>query len=114
MDPTTHSRFTTTSGLESATADFRRVVLSRLHPEGVSSASRTCFAPAARRAALNAASSVSSPNKAITLPPRPAPVSLAPAKPAYADHAPTISGRGLDEFGMTLPESLANCGCVVE
>ncbi len=43
------------------------------------------------------------------------PKSIAPVSPAYEDHAPTISKKAAEAFGMTIPEELAkSCNCVVE
>jgi putative ABC transport system substrate-binding protein len=42
--------------------------------------------------------------------PRTIPVSV----PTFKDHAPMISQRGLTAFNLTLPASLANCGCLVD
>lgn len=42
------------------------------------------------------------------------PASVAPSKPAYEDHAATISKKAAAAFGMTIPDSFANCGCIVD
>jgi putative ABC transport system substrate-binding protein len=42
------------------------------------------------------------------------PQSIPPVRPAYEDHAPVISKRGLAAFGIALPDGLANCGCLVD
>ncbi len=42
------------------------------------------------------------------------PASIAPSKPSYVNHEPLISKKAADAFGITIPEALANCGCVVE
>jgi putative tryptophan/tyrosine transport system substrate-binding protein len=43
-----------------------------------------------------------------------APAAIAPSKPAYEDHAATISKKAAAAFGMTIPDSFADCGCQVE
>ncbi|BCH21128.1 ABC transporter substrate-binding protein [Mesorhizobium sp. L-8-3] len=42
------------------------------------------------------------------------PKTIAPSRPAYADHAPTISRKTMAAFGVEIPESLADCGCIVD
>lgn len=42
------------------------------------------------------------------------PKTIAPSRPAYADHAPTISKKAMAAFGVEIPESLADCGCIVD
>ena len=42
------------------------------------------------------------------------PKSIAPSRPAYADHAPTISKKAMAAFGVEIPASLADCGCIVD
>ena len=42
------------------------------------------------------------------------PADIAPSKPTYADHAATISKKAAAAFGMTIPDSLGNCGCIVD
>lgn len=42
------------------------------------------------------------------------PESLAPWKPAAADHRPVISGQRLKALGLALPEELKDCKCVIE
>lgn len=43
------------------------------------------------------------------------PKTIAPVNPAYEDHAPTISKKAAEGFGMTIPEDLAkSCNCVVD
>jgi putative ABC transport system substrate-binding protein len=39
---------------------------------------------------------------------------IAPSKPAYEDHAPLISKKAAAAIGMEIPESLKDCGCIVE
>lgn len=42
------------------------------------------------------------------------PKTIAPSRPAYEDHAPTISKKTMAAFGMEIPESMADCGCIVD
>lgn len=42
------------------------------------------------------------------------PADLANNRPAMEEHIPLISGRRLEKMGLTLPDSLADCDCVVE
>ncbi len=42
------------------------------------------------------------------------PKTIAPSRPAYADHAPTISKKAMAAFGVEIPASLADCGCIVD
>lgn len=42
------------------------------------------------------------------------PKTIAPSRPAYEDHAPTISKKAMAAFGVEIPESMANCGCIVD
>lgn len=42
------------------------------------------------------------------------PKSIATSVPTFKDHAPLISRRGLAAFKITLPQSLANCNCLVD
>lgn len=42
------------------------------------------------------------------------PADIAPAKPTYEDHAAMISKKAAAAFGMTIPDSFADCGCIVE
>ena len=42
------------------------------------------------------------------------PKDIAPARPTYADHAPVISKKVMAEFGVEIPASLADCGCIVD
>ncbi len=42
------------------------------------------------------------------------PKTIPPSRPAYADHAPTISKKVMAAFGVEIPESLADCGCIVD
>lgn len=42
------------------------------------------------------------------------PADIAPSKPAYEDHAATISKKAAAAFGMAVPDSLKDCGCIVE
>lgn len=39
---------------------------------------------------------------------------IAPVSPAYEDHAITISKRAMDALGAAIPDSFADCGCIVE
>ena len=39
---------------------------------------------------------------------------IPPSQPTPADHKVTISGKQMAQFKLALPESLKNCGCVVE
>ncbi|MEJ6782870.1 ABC transporter substrate-binding protein [Aminobacter sp. Piv2-1] len=42
------------------------------------------------------------------------PKTIAPSRPAYEDHAPTISKKAMAAFGVEIPESMADCGCIVD
>ncbi|MCR4265477.1 ABC transporter substrate-binding protein [Nitratireductor sp. ZSWI3] len=42
------------------------------------------------------------------------PKSIPPFRPAYEDHAPRISKKGMAAFGLEIPEEFADCGCIVE
>lgn len=42
------------------------------------------------------------------------PKTIAPWRPAYADHSPQISKKAMAAFGIEIPASLADCGCIVE
>lgn len=42
------------------------------------------------------------------------PKTIAPWRPAYADHKPVISKKALAAFGIEAPASLADCGCFVD
>jgi putative ABC transport system substrate-binding protein len=42
------------------------------------------------------------------------PKTIAPVNPAYEDHAPLISKSLMKAFGVEIPASLANCGCIVD
>jgi putative ABC transport system substrate-binding protein len=42
------------------------------------------------------------------------PKTIAPSRPAYADHAAMISKKAMAAFGIEIPASLADCGCIVE
>lgn len=42
------------------------------------------------------------------------PKTIAPSRPAYEDHAPTISKKAMAAFGIEIPASLADCGCIVD
>jgi len=42
------------------------------------------------------------------------PAAIAVSKPAYEDHAATISKKASAAFGLTIPAALANCGCIVD
>ena len=42
------------------------------------------------------------------------PKDIAPSRPAYEDHAPTISKKAMADFGLEIPASLADCGCIVD
>jgi putative ABC transport system substrate-binding protein len=42
------------------------------------------------------------------------PATLAPTRPRAADHIMMISGQRLKALGMTLPDALSDCKCVVE
>ncbi len=43
-----------------------------------------------------------------------APKTIAPFRPAYEDHAPVISKKAMAAFGVEIPASLADCGCIVD
>lgn len=42
------------------------------------------------------------------------PADIAPSKPTYEDHAAAISKKAAEAFGMAIPDSFKDCGCVVE
>ncbi|WP_395446514.1 ABC transporter substrate-binding protein (plasmid) [Aminobacter sp. UC22_36] len=42
------------------------------------------------------------------------PKTIAPSRPAYEDHAALISKKAMAAFGIEIPASLADCGCIVE
>lgn len=42
------------------------------------------------------------------------PKTIPPSRPAYEDHAPTISKKSMADFGIEIPASLADCGCIVD
>ncbi|PSJ63265.1 ABC transporter substrate-binding protein [Kumtagia ephedrae] len=42
------------------------------------------------------------------------PKTIPPSRPAYADHAPLISKKAMAAFGVEIPESMADCGCIVD
>ncbi|EKF40383.1 hypothetical protein NA8A_20832 [Nitratireductor indicus C115] len=42
------------------------------------------------------------------------PKTIAPVNPAYEDHAPRISRKVMAEFGLTIPDEFADCGCIAE
>lgn len=42
------------------------------------------------------------------------PADIGPSKPAYEDHAPAISKKAAAAFGMAIPDSFKDCGCIVE
>ncbi len=42
------------------------------------------------------------------------PKTIAPSRPAYEDHAAMISKKAMAAFGIEIPTSLADCGCIVE
>lgn len=42
------------------------------------------------------------------------PKTIAPSRPAYEDHAATISKKAMAAFGIEVPASLADCGCIVD
>lgn len=42
------------------------------------------------------------------------PKTIAPSLPAYEDHAPMISKKAMAAFGIEIPASLADCGCIVD
>lgn len=42
------------------------------------------------------------------------PKTIAPWRPAYVDHAPVISKKGMAAFGIEIPASFADCNCVVD
>ncbi|MHA6686467.1 ABC transporter substrate-binding protein [Mesorhizobium sp. A556] len=42
------------------------------------------------------------------------PKSIAPSRPAYADHAPLISRKVAKEFGIEIPASFDNCNCFAD
>jgi len=42
------------------------------------------------------------------------PADIAPSKPAYEDHAAAVSKKAAEAFGMTIPDSFKDCGCIVE
>ncbi len=42
------------------------------------------------------------------------PKTIAPTRPAYADHSALLSRKALRELGLDVPEGLAGCKCVVD
>lgn len=42
------------------------------------------------------------------------PAQIAPVKPAYADHMTVISRKSAQDFGLAIPDSLADCDCIVD
>jgi len=42
------------------------------------------------------------------------PADIAPSKPVYADHKATISRKAAGAFGMSIPDSFKECGCIVD
>lgn len=42
------------------------------------------------------------------------PAAIAPSKPAYEDHAASISRKAADAIGMAIPDSFKDCGCIIE
>lgn len=40
------------------------------------------------------------------------PADLAPVKPVYEDHAATLSKKAAAAFGLTIPDSFADCKCI--
>lgn len=42
------------------------------------------------------------------------PKTIAPSRPAYEDHAATISKKAMAAFGIEIPASLADCKCIVD
>lgn len=42
------------------------------------------------------------------------PKTIAPSRPAYEDHAAMISKKAMAAFGIEIPASLADCGCIVD
>lgn len=42
------------------------------------------------------------------------PKTIAPSRPAYEDHAAMISKKAMAAFGIEIPETLADCGCIVD
>lgn len=42
------------------------------------------------------------------------PKSIAIWRPSYEDHAPLISRKAMAAFGVEIPASLADCGCIVD
>lgn len=42
------------------------------------------------------------------------PASIAPSAPSYADHAPLISKKAAEAFGIEIPAEFNDCGCIVE
>ncbi|WAX98209.1 ABC transporter substrate-binding protein (plasmid) [Aminobacter sp. NyZ550] len=42
------------------------------------------------------------------------PKTIAPSRPAYEDHAATISKKAMAAFGIEIPAALADCGCIVD
>ncbi|MBZ9693812.1 ABC transporter substrate-binding protein [Mesorhizobium sp. ESP6-5] len=42
------------------------------------------------------------------------PKTIAPSRPAYKDHMATISRKAMAAFGIEIPASMADCGCIVD
>lgn len=42
------------------------------------------------------------------------PKTIAPWRPAYADHRAVVSKKALAAFGIEVPASLADCGCIID
>ncbi|MEO5758580.1 MAG: ABC transporter substrate-binding protein [Mesorhizobium sp.] len=42
------------------------------------------------------------------------PKTIAPSRPAYKDHSALISKKAMAAFGIEIPASLADCGCIVD
>lgn len=42
------------------------------------------------------------------------PADIPPARPAYEDHVPLISRSSMEAIGAEIPESFADCGCIVD
>ncbi len=39
---------------------------------------------------------------------------IAPSRPSYDDHQPIISASAMEALGLPIPDSLADCGCIVD
>ncbi len=39
---------------------------------------------------------------------------IAPSRPSYDDHQPVISASAMAALGLSIPDSLADCGCIVD